>query len=187
MRAIILTGVSAASSKRRATLLRPSIDVILFAHFSRGAKNKRAFNESSRRPSQRSPTPNSSSQRAVARSIGGRLSDSKRLARDSRNLSTVSAAYLACGVKSPRLFVTSASFSENNKRICSVVGHVLALSPRFRMISSPAAAAAISCWLLSLSAFLKLPSEVIIDGIICRLVGTSFSIRQIQLVRSTEN
>ena len=125
MRAIILTGVSAASSKRRATLLRPSIDVILFAHFSRGAKNKRAFNESSRRPSQRSPTPNSSSQRAVARSIGGRLSDSKRLARDSRNLSTVSAARLACGVKSPRLFVTSASFSENNKRICSV-GHVLA-------------------------------------------------------------
>ena len=158
MRAIILTGVSAASSKRRATLLRPSIDVILFAHFSRGAKNKRAFNESSRRPSQRSPTPNSSSQRAVARSIGGRLSDSKRLARDSRNLSTVSAARLACGVKSPRLFVTSASFSENNKRICSV-GHVLALSPRFRMISSPAAAAAISCWLLSLSAFLKLVAE----------------------------
>ena len=80
MRAIILTGVSAASSKRTERDAA-SIDVIpSAAHFSRGAKNKRAFNESplqsSARSSQRSPTPNSSSQRAVA-SVAGWLSGSQ--------------------------------------------------------------------------------------------------------------
>ena len=46
---------------------------------------------------------------------------------DSRNLCRVSRGRLACGVKSPRLFVTSDSFSENNKRICNSIGHVLAV------------------------------------------------------------
>ena len=110
-------------------VLRSMLSAARSAHFSRGAKNKRAFNESlfSLAAVANTQFLIAASGRAAASVARGSALGFRGVAScDSRNLTPVSRG-------APRtrreLFVTSDSFSENNKRIrCNSVGHVLARS-----------------------------------------------------------
>ena len=108
-------------------VLRSMLSAARSAHFSRGAKNKRAFNESlfSLAAVANTQFLIAASGRAAASVARGSALGFRGVAScDSRNLTPVSRG-------APRtrreLFVTSDSFSENNKRIrCNSIGHVLA-------------------------------------------------------------